>query len=114
MGELGSGDTITVPEGFITDFASIPKGVRWIIGGPLGKYSKAAVIHDFLFATQQRSFRETNKIFLEGMKVLGVPWWRRTILYSAVATGGFISWMSSKKKYKAIIKEMAKLEDLDE
>ena len=114
VGYLGSGDTITVPKGFITDFASIPKGVRWIIGGPLGRYGKAAVIHDYLFATQQRSLKETNQIFLEGMKVLGVSWIKRTTMYSMVVTFSWISWNKAKKKYRVALKDMRELEDLDE
>ena len=114
VGSLGSGDTITVPAGFITDFASIPKIAWSIIGGPWGKYGKAAVIHDYLFATQQRSWRETNQIFLEGMQVLGVSWLKRTIMYSVVTTFSWVSWLRAKKRYRAILKEMAMLEDLDE
>lgn len=114
VGFLGSGDTITVPAGFITDFASIPKFAWSIIGGPWGKYGKAAVIHDYLFATQQRSWKETNQIFLEGMKVLGVSWMKRTTMYSLVMVFSWVSWFRAKKKYQATLKEMTTLEDLDE
>ena len=114
VGFLGSDDTITAPAGFITDFASIPKIAWSIIGGPWGKYGKAAVIHDYLFATQQKSWRETNQIFLEGMQVLGVSWLKRTIMYSMVTAFSWVSWLRAKKKYQAALKEMATLEDLDE
>jgi hypothetical protein len=114
VGFLDSGDTITVPAGFVTDFTSIPKLAWSIIGGPWGKYGKAAVIHDYLFATQQRGWRKANQIFLEGMKVLGVSWWKRTAMYSMVAAFSWVSWLKAKKKYQAALKEMATLEDLDE
>lgn len=32
----------------------------------------------------QRTKREADKIFLDGMTVLGVPKWKRTIMYYAV------------------------------
>jgi len=114
VGYLGSGDTICVPAGFITDFASIPKLAWSIIGGPWGKYGKATVIHDYLFETQQRSWRETNQIFLEGMRVLGVPWWKRTTMYSMVVAFSWVSWLKAKKRHEAVLKELAVLKDLDE
>lgn len=42
-------DNITVPIGFKTDFASVPKWLGWIYK-PQGKYSKASVVHDFLYS----------------------------------------------------------------
>ncbi len=38
---------ITVPAGAVTDFASIPRFARMLIP-KLGRYNKAAVIHDYL------------------------------------------------------------------
>ncbi len=43
VGELGSGDTIEVRRGFMTDFASIPR-LFWIALPKWGKYGNAAVI----------------------------------------------------------------------
>ena len=45
---LGETDiSITVPKEFVTDFASVPKGL-WSFGlSPHGKFSKAAIIHDY-------------------------------------------------------------------
>ena len=50
---LGQTDiSITVPKGFVTDFASVPKEL-WSFGLSLhGKFSKAAIIHDYLYWTQ--------------------------------------------------------------
>ncbi|MEM9213525.1 MAG: DUF1353 domain-containing protein [Cyanobacteria bacterium P01_F01_bin.150] len=49
VGHDGSDDVISVPAGFQTDFASVPC-VFWPILPPVGRYSKAAVIHDYLCA----------------------------------------------------------------
>lgn len=50
VGHKGSGVAITVPAGFETDFASIPKWADdWFGLNPNGKYAKAAVIHDWLY-----------------------------------------------------------------
>lgn len=48
VGSADSGQIIVVPAGFKTDFASIPWGFRNLFP-PIGKYSRAAVIHDFLY-----------------------------------------------------------------
>lgn len=39
---------ITLPKGFVTDLASIPKYLRWLFK-PDGQWSKAAAVHDFLY-----------------------------------------------------------------
>jgi hypothetical protein len=43
---------ITVPKGFVTDFASIPE-VFWSADlSPNGKYRRGAIVHDYLYWTQ--------------------------------------------------------------
>ena len=42
---------ITVPAGFVTDFASTPRAI-WAILPPTGRYQLAAVVHDFLYWDQ--------------------------------------------------------------
>jgi len=42
LGDLDSGVSIKVPAGFITDFASVPQFLWWILP-PFGKYTKPAV-----------------------------------------------------------------------
>ncbi|EDV0418050.1 DUF1353 domain-containing protein [Salmonella enterica subsp. enterica] len=80
-------DVIEVPAGFITDLATIPH-IFWILLPPDGKYAKAAIIHDYMYATALRTKKEADKIFLDGMTVLGVPRWKRTIMYYAVRIFG--------------------------
>ncbi|EAM9430675.1 phage tail protein [Salmonella enterica] len=76
-------DVIEVPAGFITDLATIPR-IFWILLPPDGKYAKAAIIHDYLYDNALRTKKEADKIFLDGMMVLGVPRWKRIIMYYAV------------------------------
>ena len=40
---------IHIPEGFETDYASIPRGF-WGLLPPFGKYLRAAIVHDFLYS----------------------------------------------------------------
>lgn len=80
-------DVISVPAGFVTDLASVPR-VFWTLLPPDGKYAKAAIIHDYLYDNALRTKKEADKIFLDGMTVLGVPKWKRTIMYWAVRLFG--------------------------
>ncbi|EEM9454573.1 DUF1353 domain-containing protein [Salmonella enterica] len=80
-------DVIEVPAGFVTDLATIPR-VFWSLMPPDGKYAKAAIIHDYLYDNALRTKREADRIFLDGMTVLGVPRWKRMIMYYAVRLFG--------------------------
>lgn len=80
-------DIISVPAGFITDLATVPR-IFWILLPPDGKYAKAAIIHDYMYDNALRTKKEADLIFLDGMTVLGVPRWKRTIMYYAVRLFG--------------------------
>ncbi|EKZ3211521.1 DUF1353 domain-containing protein [Salmonella enterica] len=82
-----SSDVIAVPAGFVTDLASVPR-IFWTLLPPDGKYAKAAIIHDYLYDNALRTKKEADLIFLDGMTVLGVPKWKRTIMYYAVRLFG--------------------------
>ena len=83
---------ITVPVGYITDFASIPKIVWPIIGHPAGRHGKAAVIHDYLYSTRRFSRKRSDRIFLEAMKVLKIGTIKRKMMYYAVRLFGRPAW----------------------
>lgn len=102
VGAEGSGETITVPAGATTDLASIPRVVSNIFP-PDGPWAKAAVVHDWLYITKGTCVlgdfngrtranpytrAEADKILKEAMTVLGVPSWKRSIIYAAVRVGG--------------------------
>ncbi|EJJ3958770.1 DUF1353 domain-containing protein [Salmonella enterica subsp. enterica serovar Sandiego] len=80
-------DVIEVPAGFVTDLATIPR-IFWTILPPDGKYAKAAIIHDWMYDNALRTKKEADLIFLDGMTVLGVLKWKRTIMYWAVRLFG--------------------------
>lgn len=86
---------INVKAGFVTDFASIPRIFRIFIP-KLGRYNKAAVVHDAIYKNAVAGYRFTrrvaDKIFLNGMEDLGVPKWKRMLMYWAVRIGGVFAW----------------------
>lgn len=80
-------DVISVPAGYVTDLASVPR-ILWAIFPPHGRYAKAAIIHDWMYDNGLRTKREADRIFLDAMKVLKVPAWRRSLMYYAVSLFG--------------------------
>jgi hypothetical protein len=88
-------ETISVPVGFVTDFASVPWGF-WNIEPPLGQSGRAAVVHDYLYATRgldgRYSRAQADAIFREALGVLGVARWKRRLLWAAVRVGGRGGW----------------------
>jgi len=81
------GEAIWVPTGFIMDFASIPR-TFWRFEPPTGRARRAAVIHDWLYASKLKEKKIADKIFLEAMEVCGVPEAKRQIMYQAVKLFG--------------------------
>lgn len=83
----GGGITVTVPEHYVTDFASVPR-LLWPIVPPTGPWCEAAVVHDYLCGQSGCSRFLADSIFREAMFQLGVPLWRRVLMYYAVRLYG--------------------------
>lgn len=82
---------LEIPSGFSTDFASVPRAF-WGIFPPFGRYSVAAVAHDYLYSTQALSRKAADDVFLYLMKKHNVGFVSRTIMYFAVRIFGGIAW----------------------
>jgi len=100
VGNKNSKDIIRIPKGAKTDFASIPQFL-WGVFPPHTKIAGASVIHDYLYQKQgwvprsrkaPRSRRECDKIFLEAMGVLKMPWWKKQTVYRSVRIFGGFAW----------------------
>lgn len=96
VGEYPSEQVIHVPAGTVTDLASVPR-LLWFIFPPHGRYAKAAIVHDWLYANGIGTKAEADLIFLEAMEVLGVPRTRRRLMYWAVHFFGRGAYPSPKK-----------------
>lgn len=88
--------TLVVPEGFKTDFASIP-AVVWPLIPKVGKYDKAAVVHDFLYQNNGCTREEADGVLREAMRILHVPGWRMSLIYAGVRSGGWLVWGRYRK-----------------
>lgn len=87
------GHVVVVPAGFKTDLASIPR-IAWNVLPKSGRYDRAAVVHDFLYATAAGGITrgQADGVLSEAMGVLGVGAWTRRIIYTAVRVGGWKPW----------------------
>lgn len=96
-----AGITITVPAGFNTDFASVPRVplAYWLTGG---RAKKAAVVHDYLCVEKIVSREMADKVFLEAAELQGVPQWRRDIMWTAVRAYAVFSGKDSESEQKPI------------
>lgn len=86
-----AGRTITVPGGFVTDFASVPRVplAFWLTGGT---GHKAAVVHDWLYTTHDVPRDVADATFREALKASGVPAWRAWLMHLGVRVGGNGPW----------------------
>jgi hypothetical protein len=103
----GTADQITVPPGFVTDLASIPRWA-WTLLPPDGPWVKAAVIHDFLYQTKGTGVwkghpsgntrpapytrAEADGILREAMADRQVGPVARNLIWAAVRVGGGGGW----------------------
>lgn len=91
---LSNGEEITIPEGFVSDFASIPQFL-WSILPPVGNSNIATLVHDFLYDTKYKNdrlfadkemffwMRKYNNSLLKtclyfwGVRLFGKGWWNK-------------------------------------
>lgn len=92
VGEREDNSWIHIPEGFLTDGATVPR-IFWGIVPPWGSYGPAVIVHDYLckkkpvFVNGEFTIfgrKKTDKVLLEAMTVLNVPKWQKYLIYSAV------------------------------
>lgn len=86
---------ISVPPGFVTDFASVPRVpvAFWLTGDTA---HAAAVIHDWLYTTGLLPKATADSVFYEAMRASGIPFWRAKVMYWGVAYGGASAWAAHR------------------
>ena len=89
----GTRERCVVTAGEHTDFASVPRVFVWFIPS-YGLYTKAAILHDVLcrLADEGRfSRRDADGIFQQAMRILGVAFLRRWVMWVAVRWGAVVT-----------------------
>lgn len=83
------GTRITVPAGFKSDLASVPRlPLAYLLFG--GVSEEAAVIHDFLYSGGTVTRKQADDVFCEAMKAEGVSGWRRVPMWLGVRAFGWL------------------------
>lgn len=97
---IRTGRTVVIPQGFVTDFASVPLAAQSVLP-QLGPHAMAAVLHDFLYWDQSCTREQADLLFYEAMTEYGVTNWRRSIAYWAVRLRGGGAWTTNAAERKA-------------
>lgn len=92
---------LTVPAGFVTDLASIPRAL-WAILPPIGKYDRAAVLHDFLYRFGGVTRAEADGVLKEAMEVKGVSRLVCWAIYTGIRSGGWVVWNKYRSSDPAV------------
>jgi hypothetical protein len=85
---------VTVPAGFVTDFASIPAPLRGLLS-PTGQEGRAAIVHDYLYWEQQCAREQADWILRLGMIESHVKLVTRQAVYWAVRAAGGSAWTAN-------------------
>lgn len=94
-------ERIVVPKGFVTDFASIPQGL-WSIGlSPHGQYSRAALVHDYLYWSQGCTRDQADRLMVVAMKESNVGGFDEYIVYQGVHHAGEGAWNNNAREREA-------------
>lgn len=96
------GDTdvdLVVPANFVHDSTSTPR-LFWGIVPRSGQYTRAAIIHDYLYWSQVCTRQQADNLMMVAMKESGVDWGTRTAIYAAVDTAGGRAWDENAEEKK--------------
>jgi hypothetical protein len=86
----GESETFTVPAGYVTDFATVPRIAAWLIPR-FGAYTRAAILHDWLLTDSDVSSVDADNLFRRALRELRVPPVRRTLMWVGVRWGAAFS-----------------------
>ena len=121
FGAVVDGFEIKPADGFITDFASIPR-FMWRILPPVGdgaraRYGVGAVLHDWLYNSHMTSVRGmavtkefADNVFYSAMTALGVETWKKEVMFKAVSWFGGGSWKNGPARQQQLQNEALKYE----
>jgi hypothetical protein len=83
----------TVPAGFVTDLASIPRMLQWLPHlHPNGRCRRSAVLHDWLYQEKYSTRQGADLIFREALQAEGLSERTATVYYWAVRLFGGKAW----------------------
>lgn len=106
-----NGVVFTIPAGYVTDYASVPRALSWIYPKD-DPYRKAAIVHDYLITNGLvlKEFKieshRVDEIFREAMEDTGgIPKIRQYIMWAGVRLGA----IGNKARRKGSLKTLPKV-----
>jgi len=88
-------DSIVVPAGFVTEFASVPR-LLWSELSPVGEHKLASIVHDYLYWFQPCEREETDNLLMIAMLTDGVSDLQRGAVYTGVRMGSTDAWNANR------------------
>jgi hypothetical protein len=98
---------VTVPAGFVTDYASVPRWLplTWMLVGDTAH--EAAVVHDYVYRTGIVSRAVADHLLHDAALEAGEPRWRAVLLYGGVRVGGWVAWRRYRRAGSATMGAVA-------
>jgi hypothetical protein len=88
---------LTVPAGFESDLASVPRCFRWLVS--VTDAIEGSIIHDFLYRVPGIHGRQfADQVLIAMAEVQGTSWLRRKAMYFGVRVGGYFTWRQARGK----------------
>jgi len=94
---LLAGKVFVVPTGFTTDFSSMPP-LLWHLIPRWGGYSKALIMHDYLYYWQALNRELADKLFMEALEKLEIPPLYRLLFRACTLLWGGIAWSRLRRQ----------------
>jgi hypothetical protein len=90
---LSTGEQITIPKGYRTDFASVPRLLRGVVA-TIGRHNLATLVHDFLYDMRHPAGRLfADREMRYWLRQCGVSEVKAQVMYLAVRLGGRKWWI---------------------
>lgn len=99
------GGTIIVPQGFITDFDSVPR-LPVVYMAVANVAQRAAVIHDYLYSKQLTSRRLADNVFYEAMRVDSINIFRAYSMWLGLRFAGWKRWDEIKREQESLLERI--------
>lgn len=89
---------ITVPAGYVSDFASIPGPAQWYVDNDAPCIAYGSIVHDYLYSAQgsvggaQFTREQADKVLREAMLLCGASAMQAWVVFQAVRKFGGSHW----------------------
>ena len=92
-----NGIRYVVPEGFMTDFSSVPRVFRWLFSPSGEPHQSAGLIHDVLYSSTHVTRKDADLAFRAAARMMGQSGVGSQLMYMALRVGGYPAWRANRK-----------------